>query len=214
MTWIVRFHDDSDSDWCKEVKEFDEKPTTDELDELGFLASDIRSLEALGITKKLINGTYWTLTEFGINNAGGEEKGKGEKSKPVGYHLTTIEKSEYGTVGKVSEELSELIDAIGQDCKIMMLVELSDLVGAIEALVPQINVEEIEPLNVVVTLEDIIRTVGLIAQQPQKLEENCVKAIRMIYRYVYNQTDGFIERKDLNKMSDITKRAFKNGERK
>lgn len=205
MTWSVSFVDNKTRSKGTLKGSFSEKPTSNDIYDLGLERRVADELAKNGRFYFAHVG-YWVLEETIEKETITE--------KPVGYHLTTIEKSEYGTVGKVSEELLELIDAIGQDCKIMMLVELSDLVGAIEALVPQINVKEIEPLNVVVTLEDIIRTVGLIAQQPHKLEDNCVRAIRMIYRYVYHQSNGFIERKDLNKMSDITKRAFKNGERK
>lgn len=52
-------------------------------------------------------------------------------SKP-GYHLTKIDKHRYGTIDKIQEELDELDDANRQCSKVMMLVELSDLYGAIE----------------------------------------------------------------------------------
>jgi phosphoribosyl-ATP pyrophosphohydrolase len=48
-----------------------------------------------------------------------------------GYHLTEIPKGELGTSSKILEEVLELIDAEKQECKIMTLIELSDLVGAI-----------------------------------------------------------------------------------
>lgn len=51
----------------------------------------------------------------------------------VGYHLTDIKKGELGELSKIQEELDELKDAVKQDCLILQLVELSDLVGAIEA---------------------------------------------------------------------------------
>jgi len=50
-----------------------------------------------------------------------------------GYHLTDIEKGKLGESSKILEEVMELIDAEQQAVKIMALVELSDLVGAIEA---------------------------------------------------------------------------------
>lgn len=50
-----------------------------------------------------------------------------------GYHLRDIKKGKLGDISKIEEELEELKDAIEQDCKIMTMVELSDLYGAIEA---------------------------------------------------------------------------------
>jgi len=49
-----------------------------------------------------------------------------------GYHLTKIAKGEIGESSKLLEEIEELIDAEKQNCKIMILVELSDLYGAME----------------------------------------------------------------------------------
>lgn len=48
-----------------------------------------------------------------------------------GYHITPIEKGELGEISKIQEEVDELCDAHEQQSKIMELVELSDLVGAI-----------------------------------------------------------------------------------
>lgn len=49
-----------------------------------------------------------------------------------GYHITEIKKGALGELSKLQEELDELRDAQAQQCKIMELVELSDLYGAIE----------------------------------------------------------------------------------
>lgn len=54
------------------------------------------------------------------------------RDKKPGYHKREIVKREFGTLGKITEELEELTDAKEQGVKIMELVELSDLVGAIE----------------------------------------------------------------------------------
>jgi hypothetical protein len=48
-----------------------------------------------------------------------------------GYHVTEIPKGTLGSSSKLLEEVLELIDAEKQESKIMALVELSDLVGAI-----------------------------------------------------------------------------------
>jgi hypothetical protein len=54
------------------------------------------------------------------------------KEKKIGYHLSDIPKGELGTSSKIEEELNELKDAEKQNSKIMMMIELSDLYGALE----------------------------------------------------------------------------------
>lgn len=49
-----------------------------------------------------------------------------------GYHLTEIPKGKLGTRSKIQEEYLEWVDSCKQGCKVMELVELSDLLGAIE----------------------------------------------------------------------------------
>ena len=55
----------------------------------------------------------------------------------VGYHITQIERGEYGTLGKVLEEVHEAIDAQAQGSKIMLTVELADIYGALEEVAVQ-----------------------------------------------------------------------------
>ena len=50
----------------------------------------------------------------------------------MGYHKRKIIKGIYGGVSKIREEVEELDDAYDQGCKIMQLVELSDIIGAIQ----------------------------------------------------------------------------------
>jgi hypothetical protein len=50
----------------------------------------------------------------------------------TGYHLTDIPKGKIGQLSKVFEEYCEVADAEKQNCKIMVGVELADLIGAIE----------------------------------------------------------------------------------
>lgn len=51
-----------------------------------------------------------------------------------GYHVSTIQKGVYGELSKIREELDEAVDAEAQGSSIMLLVELSDLYGALEAV--------------------------------------------------------------------------------
>lgn len=50
----------------------------------------------------------------------------------MGYHIDNIPKGEIGKSSKILEEILELQDAEKQGCRIMALVELSDIIGAVE----------------------------------------------------------------------------------
>ena len=50
----------------------------------------------------------------------------------MGYHKREIERGIFGEFSKIKEEFLEAEDAIDQNNPIMLLVELSDLLGAIE----------------------------------------------------------------------------------
>lgn len=65
----------------------------------------------------------------------------------MGYHLTEIEKGELGEFSKIKEEFLEAKDSFAQGNPIMTLLELSDLIGAIEAYA----------INHNMSLEDIIK---------------------------------------------------------
>lgn len=57
----------------------------------------------------------------------------------MGYHRKKIEKGVLGTPSKIREEFEEFEDALSQDNKLMALLELSDLLGAINAYAGQYN---------------------------------------------------------------------------
>ena len=52
--------------------------------------------------------------------------------KNMGYHNNQIPRGQFGEFSKIKEEFLEAEDALEQENKIMLLVELSDLIGAIE----------------------------------------------------------------------------------
>ena len=54
-----------------------------------------------------------------------------------GYHIAPIPKGTLGELSKVHEEVCEAIDAQQQGVAVMVLVELSDTIGAIEAYLAQ-----------------------------------------------------------------------------
>ena len=51
----------------------------------------------------------------------------------MGYHKTYIQKGVLGHFSKIREEYQEFQDAYDQSSPVMELIELSDLLGAIEA---------------------------------------------------------------------------------
>lgn len=51
----------------------------------------------------------------------------------MGYHKAVIEKGLLGDLSKIQEELDELQDAEVQGARILMLCEVADLMGAVEA---------------------------------------------------------------------------------
>lgn len=72
-------------------------------------------------------------------------------NKKSGYHFEIIPKYEIGTAGKIFEEMSEFHDALLQNNKIMALVELSDLYGAIQLYLKKnyhnITMEDLNKMN-------------------------------------------------------------------
>ena len=65
----------------------------------------------------------------------------------AGYHITEIVKGDVGELSKIREELDEVFDAQKQESKLMILIELSDLVGAITMYLdkyhPSININDL-----------------------------------------------------------------------
>jgi len=71
----------------------------------------------------------------------------------MGYHLKNIEKGKLGEPSKIREELEEFLDAVNQECSIMALLELSDLLGAIKAYLekhhPSITMQDLETMRAI-----------------------------------------------------------------
>jgi len=70
-----------------------------------------------------------------------------------GYHLVAIDKGQLGELSKIQEELHEAVDAEAQGVKLMVLVELSDLVGAVEAYLakhhPSTTLDDLKKMSAV-----------------------------------------------------------------
>lgn len=75
----------------------------------------------------------------------------------AGYHINNIEKGIVGELSKIYEEVDEVMDADKQQCKLMVLIELSDLIGAVESYLekhhPSIT------LNDLIIMKDITKRV-------------------------------------------------------
>jgi hypothetical protein len=58
----------------------------------------------------------------------------------AGYHTTDITKGKLGEFSKIEEEFFEAKDALNQENPIMVLLELSDMLGAIEEYCKKYNI--------------------------------------------------------------------------
>lgn len=65
----------------------------------------------------------------------------------LGYHKAAIASGVFGEDSKIYEEIDEFADALDQDLKVMALVELSDVIGAIagwlEKYHPSITIDDL-----------------------------------------------------------------------
>lgn len=71
-------------------------------------------------------------------------------AKPVGYHVIKIPKGQFGDSSKIYEETMEAIDAEAQGNRIMTLIEMADIVGAIDGYLAKHYGGQI-------TLEDVVQ---------------------------------------------------------
>jgi hypothetical protein len=73
----------------------------------------------------------------------------------AGYHLDEIPRGEFGELSKVYEEIAELADAEEQGAKLMLLQELSDVIGAIEGYLtkhhPSITLDDLIKMKAITT---------------------------------------------------------------
>jgi hypothetical protein len=67
----------------------------------------------------------------------------------MSYHIKEIEKGEVGKLSKIYEEIEEVKDADDQNCNVMVILELSDVIGAIECY--------LEKEHPSITLKDLIK---------------------------------------------------------
>lgn len=65
------------------------------------------------------------------------------------FHKRPISKGKYGELSKIQEELEEAFDAEEQSHRLMLLLELSDIVGAVEGVLIKKDFKH--------TIEDLIK---------------------------------------------------------
>ncbi len=73
-----------------------------------------------------------TMTESGQAALPQDGGAKPSAAFVPGYHLRPISKGTFGEASKIEEEVQEFLEALEQGSPVMALVELSDLIGAIE----------------------------------------------------------------------------------
>jgi hypothetical protein len=96
--------------------------------DLGFTSETVDFIELGSYGTRVVDGVKIT---YGTGVA--EPRMSHALSKvPIGYHTTSIQKHVAGTLDKIGEEFNEIKDAHKNGVKIMELVELSDLYGAME----------------------------------------------------------------------------------
>lgn len=62
----------------------------------------------------------------------------------MSYHIAVIPCGVYGDCSKITEEFLEAQDALDQQNPVMVIQELSDLIGAIDMYVRQYNMDVID----------------------------------------------------------------------
>lgn len=120
-----------------------------------------------------------------------------------GYHLQDIERGVFGEFSKIREEAAEVADAESQGVRLMALVEMSDLYGAIQGY--------LERHHPTVTVADLGDPVGCGAFVGRELQEVSEIYRNMCGHLSTKHPDTSIE--DLRMMSGVTQRAFRNGRR-
>lgn len=75
-----------------------------------------------------------------------------EKKEKSLFHIVPITRGEYGYLSKVQEELEEALDAEKQENPLLLLIELSDIIGAVGGVADRIGS----------SLEDLVKFSNLV----------------------------------------------------
>lgn len=134
----------------------------------------------------------------------------------MGYHLKEIRKGVYGELSKVREEMDEMMDAVEQQSKILILIELCDYYGALEEYCKINNIEMKSIYSVFEgNLFDTCRKLNKLTTQLETTSDNQKEIISMILSIIDDISSFYdLEVDEIFEFSSITKRAFKSGHRK
>lgn len=140
----------------------------------------------------------------------------------AGYHLEDITKGQFGEKSKIIEELKELRDAMNQGNRIMLLQELSDIIGAIIGYYSKhdsVNVPSFWNTNEYYDFDSTITWVNvLITKLEVATDENeNVYVIKTVYNTISKYINTAYKNlciNDLHIMALTTKRVFESGVRK
>lgn len=114
-----------------------------------FLKREQSETELANIIRK--KGEPW-ICPFSVNRSEEELWNEIENilGKP-GYHLSDFEKGTIGEPSKIMEECQEFMDSIEQNSSVMALVELSDMIGAVELYLkrhhPSITINDLKTFS-------------------------------------------------------------------
>ena len=103
---------------CREISQLDLEYLDDEGEWVELGSFGIREFE----NYRWLYGTLFSYHRFEILS-----------KQTFGYHLHPIKKGNLGEVSKITEEYEEFLDGVEQDNPVLQLVELSDLLGAIDS---------------------------------------------------------------------------------
>ncbi len=136
----------------------------------------------------------------------------------IGYHLRPIPRGVFGNISKVLEEMAECEDAHDQGSSVMLILELSDLVGAIQGFLAAHNLttKDIRTGPAMCTL--ISWTQLRISFDDLRRAKNHVATLTELDAVLEN-IERFLPRwnlelQDLERMAHATHRAFRSGQRK
>lgn len=121
------------------------------------------------------------------------------------YHINEIKKGEIGNISKVWEEYYEYKDAIEQGLKIMAIIELSDMIGAVKLCHPidiNIGLEFIKPKN-----ESLYESICL---YEKKMNDKSLKELLYVIYNEYKKLYSTLSNVDLFKMTIKTMEVMQN----
>lgn len=134
----------------------------------------------------------------------------------MGYHLKEIERGIYGEISKIREEMDELMDAVEQQSKVLILVELCDYYGALKEYCKNNDIEMKSIYSLFEgNLFDTCRKLNKLTKQLEDSDIGNRKEIVSMILSIMDDISSFydLEVSEIIDFSEITKRAFESGRR-